>query len=108
MSVPVIRLSLLHPGMPSPLQNWAFEAKPLIRIGRAEDNDIVLYSAVVSRHHLEIKWNGLNWELINLGINGTYVDGKEIDTLPVVDGTIFRIATSGPKLQIHFPPQASS
>lgn len=97
----MIALDLLFPTTNAPLQTWSFKARSTIRIGRSEENDIILYSAVVSRHHLEIHWNGISWELVNLGANGTYVEGNPISTRTVVDGMIFRLASSGPKFQIH-------
>lgn len=103
----MIALSLLFPKTNSPLQTWSFEKGETINIGRSEENDIVLYSAVVSRHHLEIRWNGKDWELVNLGANGTYVEGKAISSRPVADGMIFRLASSGPKFQIHLNWEAA-
>jgi len=97
----VIKLILLHPHQPTPVQSWNFENEPLIRIGRAKDNQVVLYSAVVSRHHVELRGSGRNWEIVNLGTNGTYLDGKPISQVPVVDGVIIRLAISGPQLQIR-------
>ena len=104
----MIRLSLLHPGKSSSIQNWTFDNKSKISIGRSEDNDVVIYSAVVSRHHVEIRANGPDWELVSLGVNGTYVDGQPIATRRVIDGMIISLAGSGPKLQIHLQPTEPS
>lgn len=73
----------------------------VIRIGRSTDNHVVLYSAVVSRHHVELRWTGRNWEVVNLGTNGTYLDGKPITQALVEDGLIIHLARSGPKIQIN-------
>ncbi|MEC4991797.1 MAG: FHA domain-containing protein [Oscillatoria sp. PMC 1068.18] len=97
----MITLTLLHPLQAIPVQSWVFEPEPLIRIGRSTDNEVVLYSAVVSRHHVEIRRNDLEWELVNLGANGTYIDGKRIVRTTVVDGMVLRLASSGPKIQIR-------
>jgi pSer/pThr/pTyr-binding forkhead associated (FHA) protein len=64
------------------------------------DNNVVLYSAVVSRRHLEIRKNGSEWELENLGANGTFFEGKPIQKKWVDDGMIVRLASSGPQIQI--------
>ena len=96
----MIKLILLHPINLAPVQNWHFEDEPLIRVGRAKDNQVVLYSAVVSRHHVELRWVGGNWKIVSLGANGTYLDGKRIAQEPVFDGVIIRLAPSGPQLQI--------
>lgn len=84
-----------------PVQSWTFEPESVIRIGRSTDNEVILYSAVVSRHHVEIRRNVSGWEIVSLGANGTYIDGKRITQMPVEDGMIIRLASSGPKIQIH-------
>jgi len=99
----VITLTLLHPSQATPLQHWQFDNdQSTILIGRALDNHVVLYSAVVSRRHLEIRHNDRDdWELENLGANGTFVNGKPIEKTAVVDGMVVRLATSGPQIQIR-------
>ncbi|CCI16372.1 FHA domain containing protein [Microcystis aeruginosa PCC 9806] len=101
--VTVITLTLLHPSQATPLQHWQFDNdQSTILIGRALDNHVVLYSAVVSRRHLEIRHNDRdNWELENLGTNGTFLNGKPIEKTVVVDGMVVRLAASGPQIQIR-------
>ena len=82
----MITLTLLHPLKDVPVQNWSFNADSTIRVGRSVDNDVVLYSAVVSRFHLEIKRKNSDWELVSLGTNGTYVDGKRVEQVIITDG----------------------
>ena len=96
----MITLNLLHPLNSTTMQKWSFDSDPIIRIGRAEDNHVVLYSSVVSRYHLEIRQQDKKWEIVGLGTNGTYVDGQLVAHAPVVDGIVVRLAASGPKLQI--------
>ena len=72
----------------------------MIRIGRSTDNNVVLYSAVVSRHHVEIRHGKTGWEVVNLGTNGTYLEGKRVTQVPVTDGIVIRLARSGPNIQI--------
>lgn len=103
----MITLTLLLPGKAVPVQNWTFETESLVKIGRATDNDVVLYSAVVSRHHLEIRRCQSGWEAVNVGANGTYINGKAIDKVSIIDGMIVRLATSGPKIQIHVEAEES-
>jgi serine/threonine-protein kinase len=74
----------------------------VVKVGRSTDNHVVLYSAVVSRYHVELRQVNLAWELVSLGANGTYIEGKRVTQLPVRDGMIFRLARSGPNLQVHF------
>ncbi len=97
----MITLTLLHPVQATPVQSWTFDTESVIRIGRAVDNHVVLYSAVVSRHHVELRRNGLQWEVVNLGTNGTYLDGKRIQQAPLLDGGILRLARSGPNIQVR-------
>ncbi len=104
----MITLTLLHPLQSVPVQSWTFEPESVIRIGRSTDNEVILYSAVVSRHHVEIRRNGSGWEIVSLGANGTYIDGKRITQMPVVDGLIIRLASSGPKIQIHIEGETAT
>jgi pSer/pThr/pTyr-binding forkhead associated (FHA) protein len=83
------------------MQSWKFSAEPIIRIGRASDNNVILYSSVVSRHHAELRFHDFGWEVVSLGTNGTYLEEQRIDASPLVDGAIIRIASSGPKLQFR-------
>jgi pSer/pThr/pTyr-binding forkhead associated (FHA) protein len=83
-----------------PVQSWTFSQEEVIRIGRATDNNAILYSAVVSRHHAELRWSEADgWVLINMSPNGTYINGEAIKTIAISDGTIIRLATSGPRIQ---------
>ncbi len=91
------------------MQNWSFEEQEVIRIGRSTDNDVVLYSAVVSRHHLEIHKGVAGWAIQSIGTNGTYLDGKRIQHVTAEDGLVVRLARSGPNLQISIDqPEKSS
>ncbi len=96
----MITLNLLHPIEAIPIQTWTFESEPVIRIGRSGDNDVILYSSVVSRYHVEIHRHSLHWEIVNIGANGTYINDQQIDKERVENGIIFRLAATGPKLQI--------
>ncbi len=97
----MITLSLLHPLNKKPVQHWSFEEDQTIRIGRSTENDVVLYSAVVSRHHVELRQTDSGWEIVNLGTNGTYLEGKRVAQVPAVDGIVIRLARSGPNIQIN-------
>ncbi len=73
----------------------------MIHIGRSTDNDVVLYSAVVSRRHVELRKVNRNWEIVSLGANGTFLNGKQIQQTPVSDRIVLRLARSGPQIQIR-------
>ena len=84
------------------MQHWTFEKESVIRIGRSTENDVVLYSAVVSRQHVELRKTAESgWEIVNLGTNGTYLEGKRVSHAPAKDGIIIRLARSGPNIQIN-------
>ena len=103
----MITLTLLHPLQPVAVQSWTFSNESSIKIGRSTNNEVVLYSAVVSRHHVEIKKNGEDWEVINLGANGTYIDGQKIERAKAMDGMVVRLATSGPKILIRIESESA-
>ena len=72
-----------------------------MRIGRSNDNDVIIYSAVVSRHHVELWNNPFGWEIINFGANGTYTEDQPIAQVLVVDGMTIRLGNSGPSIRIR-------
>jgi serine/threonine-protein kinase len=96
----VITLTLLHPIKNTPVQSWTFEQESVIRMGRATDNQVVLYSAVVSRRHVELHRTGSVWEIVNVGANGTFLDGERVSRIQAADGMVIRLARSGPSIQI--------
>lgn len=53
-------------------------AAALLRIGRADDNDVVIDDLLVSRYHAELRTRpDRSTEIIDLGsLNGTYVNGR--------------------------------
>ncbi|MEL6138022.1 MAG: FHA domain-containing protein [Cyanobacteria bacterium J06628_6] len=104
----MITLSLLHPLNKTPVQHWTFAEESVIRIGRSTDNDVILYSAVVSRYHVEIRKLEGGWAVVSLGTNGTYLEGKRIEEVPAVDGLVIRLARSGPNIQINLAAQAQN
>ena len=98
----VIIVSLLHPTQSVPTQSWTFTDENAVSIGRATNNSVVLYSAVVSRHHVELRRSESGWRVINLSTNGTYSsDGQPISKTMAIDGMVFRLATSGPRIQVN-------
>lgn len=96
----MITLTLLHPLTDTPIQHWQFAQESLVRIGRSTDNHVVLYSAVVSRHHVELRLAEESWDVVNLGTNGTYLNDQRIEQMPITGEVVIRLARSGPKIQI--------
>jgi ABC-type multidrug transport system ATPase subunit len=67
----------------------------VLRIGRAQDNDIVIADLGVSRHHAELRRAGDRYEIADLNShNGTFVNGQRVTTGPVSDGDIVGIGPS--------------
>ncbi|MDQ7029700.1 MAG: DUF3662 domain-containing protein, partial [Ardenticatenia bacterium] len=52
---------------------------PFVTIGRSLDNDVILESEDVSRHHAQIKWRQGVYVLTDLGsVNGTWVNDQPV------------------------------
>ena len=96
----MITLSLLHPTTSKAVQSWVFESQTVIQVGRAQDNDVVLYSAVVSRHHVKLCQQDSNWKLVSSGSNGTYLNEEAINEVSVENGMTVRLGDTGPKICI--------
>jgi pSer/pThr/pTyr-binding forkhead associated (FHA) protein len=55
-------------------------------IGRHPDSDLFLDDVTVSRRHAVIRRDDDGYEISDVGsLNGTYVDGERIDTVPLED-----------------------
>lgn len=96
---------LLHPQQSLPAQSWTFEDELIIRIGRATNKHVLIYTKVVSRRHVEVRQVGDGWEIVSIGANESYVHGERIQQVPVSDGVILRLARSGPQIQIRLGEQ---
>jgi DNA-binding response OmpR family regulator len=74
-------------------QQWRLD-KPITRIGRWPDNDIVIEDRWVSRYHAEVRREGHEYTVHDLeSKNGTYVNGHRL-TVPhhLVDGDLLNVA----------------
>jgi pSer/pThr/pTyr-binding forkhead associated (FHA) protein len=91
-----VTLQLLATAHGQPLQSWEFTDRPLIQIGRAPDCDVVIASPVVSRSHAYLKHTPGGWELGVVSQNGVFVDGTRVPELRLCEGTVFRLAATGP------------
>ena len=77
-----LRLLPLHPGTPQ----MSLVSHP-VRVGRADDNDLVLADPEVSRHHARLEPDGQGWRAIDLGsTNGTWVNGVRLNAAPIDAG----------------------
>jgi len=61
---------------------------PVTLLGRGTDCDLRLVDAGVSRHHAEIRIEGPEIVLVDLGsTNGSFVNGQPIRRVTLVDGS---------------------
>jgi pSer/pThr/pTyr-binding forkhead associated (FHA) protein/Flp pilus assembly protein TadD len=86
--------------------------KDVIRIGRLDDNDVVLKDGSISRHHARIERQGDRFVIKDLGSqNGVWSGGSRVPELELVPGTafvmgIFSGLVESPPVEIA-PPAAS-
>ena len=67
--------------------------KPVINIGRQEDNDLILNDTRISRHHAQLRWVQDRYRLFDLGSSGgTWVNGSAISQWPLSPGDTFLLA----------------
>ena len=65
---------------------------PVVRLGRALDNDIVLPEDPVSAEHCRLERQDASFRLIDLGsTNKTWVNGKPVDHAVLKDGDQIRV-----------------
>lgn len=64
-----------------------------VRVGRADDNDVVLKSVSCSRHHAEVVLVGSRWRILDLGsANGLQVGSKTVTEADLDEGSSVEIA----------------
>jgi DNA-binding NtrC family response regulator len=71
-----------------------FRFSNVVKIGRAESNDIVLNDLndlAISRHHAYIEQREGRDILFDQSANGTFVDDERIERYPLSHGTVFRV-----------------
>ena len=96
-----VSLHLINPDTGHPIQTWLFETQRSVRIGRADGNDVVIPDPSVSRFHAELQFNGSDWELVNLGRNGTLISNHSISRARIDEQTLFRLGSGGPLLRFE-------
>ncbi len=70
---PVLRLVIEYDGR----EYHVDESRPVLRMGRAVDNDLVLESPLVSRHHARVRLRHGQFVLLDESSNGTAVLGAD-------------------------------
>lgn len=65
---------------------------PLISVGRASDNDVIVDDPSVSRHHCQLKLQHGAYGLFDLGsVNGSLVNGQPVSEIALGPGDVIRI-----------------
>jgi FHA domain-containing protein len=66
--------------------------KTAVRIGRKQDNDLVMKNDSVSSHHAEILKRGEKFIIADLGAsNGVFVSGKRVEKIALENGDIIEL-----------------
>ncbi|MFF7202741.1 FHA domain-containing protein [Streptomyces sp. NPDC008141] len=67
-----------------------------VRIGRGDDNDLVIDDLVVSRHHAELRAHSDGtYEIVDIGShNGTFLNGQPVESARIGSGDIVGIGHS--------------
>jgi ABC-type multidrug transport system ATPase subunit len=80
-------MKILRPGRPA-----ADLPAGSIKIGRADDNDIVIPEVLASRHHASLVPTANGTEIRdNRSINGTFVNGSRVESAVLKDGDVVTI-----------------
>jgi VWFA-related protein len=66
---------------------------PVTEVGRAEENDLVIDSPLVSRRHARIERIEGEYRLVDVGsANGTFLNGERVTEAPITVGDVVRFA----------------
>jgi predicted component of type VI protein secretion system len=97
----VLTLQLLDATQGLPIQTWHFPVQPEVRVGRANENDVVIPHPYVSRQHARLVWRDGDWELVNVGTHGTLRDGRAVTRALLEDGDELRLGPQGPTIRVR-------
>jgi len=87
-----------------------FSDRETISIGRSSESDICLndFGSRISRCHGVIMHDGQNWEYYNLGVNGTFENGRQVDSMVLGNSALVRLARGGPILRFRIETLATA
>ncbi len=75
---------------------------PLISIGRASDNDVIVDDPLVSRHHCQLKLQHGAYSFADLGSrNGSYVNGQPVSEIALGPGDVIQIGDTRIEFQVR-------
>jgi pSer/pThr/pTyr-binding forkhead associated (FHA) protein len=75
---------------------------PLIGVGRASDNDVILDDPMVSRHHCQLRLQHGAYSFADLGSrNGSTVNGEPVSQIALGPGDVIRVGDTGIEFQVR-------
>ena len=75
---------------------------PLIGVGRASDNDVIVDDPMVSRHHCQLKLQHGAYGFADLGSrNGSTVNGQPVSQIALGPGDVIRIGDTEIEFQVR-------
>jgi Protein of unknown function (DUF3662)/FHA domain len=75
---------------------------PLISIGRASDNDVIVDDPLVSRHHCQLKLQHGAYGFADLGSrNGSFVNGQPVSEVALGPGDVIRVGDTEIEFQVR-------
>jgi hypothetical protein len=75
---------------------------PLIGVGRASDNDVIVDDPMVSRHHCQLKLQHGAYGFVDLGSrNGSTVNGQQVSQVALGPGDIIQIGDTEIEFQVR-------
>ena len=75
---------------------------PLIGLGRASDNDVIVDDPMVSRHHCQLKLQRGAYSFADLGSrNGSMVNGQPVSQIALGPGDLIRIGDTEIEFQVR-------
>jgi serine/threonine protein kinase, bacterial len=111
-SNPLVTLTLLDFPADTPLEQWSFDRRVAIRLGRAADNDVVIDHELVSRYHVELLpgnfAQGEGWQVVNQGVNGTFLNDVLVSRAALPGEGLLQLAKEGPVLQFRIAALSSA
>jgi pSer/pThr/pTyr-binding forkhead associated (FHA) protein len=67
--------------------------KPIIRIGRLEDNDLIIDDPRISRYHAELRYHEGHFQIVDMNsTGGTFVNGVKINGQVLDKGDVITLA----------------
>jgi len=71
---------------------YSFE-KPIVKIGRLEDNDLIIDDTRVSRYHAELRFHEGRFQIVDMNsTGGTFVNGVKINGQILDKGDVITLA----------------